>query len=100
MMESDENAGGAADEGGAEPERDPHHALNNPVGDPDMTEYPDPYEKRSDPRDPGLVDTPASPAERADETAATGGDAPPSTSEPQPPRNYDDLKPVKGDRED
>jgi hypothetical protein len=34
--------------------RDPHHELNNPVGEPDPTEYPDPYEKREDPReDPG-----------------------------------------------
>jgi hypothetical protein len=31
---------------------DPHHALNNPVVDPDPTEWPDPYEKRSDPLDP------------------------------------------------
>ena len=30
----------------------PHHALNNPVGEPDPTEYPDPYEQREDPRDP------------------------------------------------
>lgn len=30
----------------------PHHLLNNPVGDPDPTEWPDPYEKRSDPRNP------------------------------------------------
>ena len=28
-----------------------HHALNNPVGEPDETEYPDPYEQRPDPRD-------------------------------------------------
>jgi hypothetical protein len=32
-------------------ERDPHHALNNPVGEPDETEWPDPYERREDPRD-------------------------------------------------
>ena len=32
---------------------DPHHALNNPVGEPDPTEWPDPYERRPDPRDPG-----------------------------------------------
>jgi hypothetical protein len=32
--------------------REPHHALNNPVGEPDPTEYPDPYEQREDPRDP------------------------------------------------
>lgn len=36
------------------PERapDPHHALNVPVGDPDPTEWPDPYDQRPDPRDP------------------------------------------------
>jgi hypothetical protein len=34
----------------ADDERDPHHELNNPVGEPDETEYPDPYEKRPDPR--------------------------------------------------
>lgn len=32
--------------------RDPHHALNTPATDPDPTEWPDPYEKREDPRDP------------------------------------------------
>ena len=31
---------------------EPHHALNNPVGEPDPTEWPDPYERRPDPRDP------------------------------------------------
>jgi hypothetical protein len=30
----------------------PHHALNNPVGEPDPTEWPDPYESRDDPRGP------------------------------------------------
>ena len=30
----------------------PHHALNTPVGEPDPTEWPDPYERREDPRDP------------------------------------------------
>ena len=34
-------------------ERDPHHELNNPVGEPDETEWPDPYEKREDPRGEG-----------------------------------------------
>jgi hypothetical protein len=32
--------------------RDPHHALNHPVGEPDETEWPDPYDRREDPRDP------------------------------------------------
>jgi hypothetical protein len=31
-------------------ERDPHHDLNNPVGEPDETEWPDPYDQREDPR--------------------------------------------------
>ena len=29
----------------------PYHSLNNPVGEPDPTEWPDPYEQREDPRD-------------------------------------------------
>jgi hypothetical protein len=28
---------------------EPHHALNNPVEEPDETEWPDPYDKRDDP---------------------------------------------------
>jgi hypothetical protein len=32
---------------------DPHSALNNPVTEPDLTEWPDPYDHREDPRDPG-----------------------------------------------
>lgn len=30
-------------------EQDPHHVLNNPVGEPDPTEWPDPYDIREDP---------------------------------------------------
>jgi hypothetical protein len=45
------------------PERDVHHALNEPASDPDPTEWPDPYDKRPDPRDP-----------EADETGAELGD--------------------------
>jgi hypothetical protein len=33
-------------------DQDPHHVLNNPATDPDPTEWPDPYDKRPDPRDP------------------------------------------------
>jgi hypothetical protein len=28
----------------------PHSSLNNPVGEPDPTEWPDPYDQREDPR--------------------------------------------------
>lgn len=59
-----------ADVGDRSRDPEPHHALNNPVGEPDPTEFPDPYEQRPDPR---------------------GEDHPPtgstSTSEPPPERN-------------
>ena len=29
----------------------PHSPLNTPIGEPDPTEWPDPYERREDPRD-------------------------------------------------
>lgn len=37
---------------------EPHHALNTPVGEPDPTEWPDPYDRRPDPRDPAGADQP------------------------------------------
>lgn len=81
----------AADEETPAHERNPHSVLNNPVvDDPDLTEYPDPYEARPDPRDPALVDTPAHPAEVTAEEAERirSADAP-STSEPHP-HDHDD----------
>lgn len=53
--------------------RDPHHELSNPVGEPDPTEFPDPYEQRPD---------------------TEGGG--PTTSEPPPPRNLDRLREGEG----
>ena len=78
--------------------KDPHSALNHPAGDPDPTEFPDPYDQRPDPRDPASVDTPASPGQGSPKEDADRPANPraPSTSEPHPPRNYDDVKPVKG----
>jgi hypothetical protein len=46
---------------------DPHDALNDPATDPDPTAWPDPYDKRPDPRF-GDVHTP---------TGATSTSAPP-----------------------
>jgi hypothetical protein len=43
-------------EHGLPPERDVHHELNQPATDPDPTEWPDPYDKRADPRDPATED--------------------------------------------
>jgi hypothetical protein len=66
------------DPGDISEDREPHHVLNNPVEDPDPTEWPDPYDKREDPRDP------------ADPDGAPFGEQPhpptgsQSTSEPHP----------------
>src|SRR5919199_4650085 len=60
----------------------PHHSLNNPVGDPDPTEWPDPYERRPDPR---------APDEEGDEARPRAPNAP-STSEPHPPIGTDQLR--------
>ncbi len=53
-------------------DEEPHHALNNPADNPDDTEWPDPYDKREDPRGPGEEHPPS---------GAT------STSEPAPPQD-------------
>jgi len=58
-------------------EHDPHHALNVPVGEPDPTEWPDPYDHRPDPRDPVDPDLDVGEAPHT----PTGSQ---STSEPSP----------------
>jgi hypothetical protein len=63
-------------------EEDPHHPLNNPVGEPDETEWPDPYEKRDDPRD--------------EDHPATGST---STSEPHPSQDPE-AEPWEGPKRD
>ena len=82
-LEREHSRDPSANPGNRSGDPEPHHTLNNPANEPDPTEYPDPYERRPDPRGPEHE-----------------GPAAPSTSEPHPPRNYDELKPVKGDRED
>jgi hypothetical protein len=68
-------------------EPDPHHALSNPARDPDPTEWPDPYDKREDPRDPDDPDGLPFGEAPHPPTGAT------STSEPHP-----DQDPEAGDR--
>lgn len=58
-------------------DRDPHHSLNTQVGEPDPTEWPDPYDQRADPRDPSPGQQPFG------ETRHTPTGAR-STSEPHP----------------
>ena len=66
------------DPGDISQDREPHHVLNNPVKDPDPTEWPDPYDKREDPRDP------ADPDDDEGAHPATGAQ---STSEPHPSKD-------------
>jgi hypothetical protein len=44
---------GEREHGDRSHDEEAHHALNNPVGEPDETEWPDPYDKREDPREEG-----------------------------------------------
>jgi hypothetical protein len=64
----------ADEESPAQP--DVHHALNEAATDPDPTEWPDPYDKRPDPRDP---DAEADEMDFGDVHIPTGAT---STSEP------------------
>jgi hypothetical protein len=63
--------------------KDPHHALNNPVGDPDLTEYPDPYETREDPRDPVDPDEAPFGEEPHPQTGAESTSEPPPAQDPE-----------------
>jgi hypothetical protein len=72
--------------------RDPHSALNNPVTEADMTEWPDPYDHREDPRDPGEEMVFGGEAGHT-QTGAT------STSEPHPSEDPE-AEPWEGPKRD
>jgi hypothetical protein len=61
--------------------RDVHDALNEPATDPDPTAWPDPYDKRWDPRDPAAD---AEGMDFGDVHTPTG-----ATSTSQPPHEAD-----------
>ena len=71
----------------------PHHALNNPIGEPDPTEYPDPYEQRDDPRDPPDPDGLPFGDEPHPQTGST------STSDPHPAQDPEAI-PSEGPKRD
>jgi hypothetical protein len=73
--------------------RDPHHPLNNPATDPDPTEWPDPYERRDDPRDP--VDPDGKPF--GEQPHPPSGST--STSEPHPSQDPE-AEPWEGPKRD
>jgi hypothetical protein len=72
---------------------EPHHMLNTPVGEPDPTEWPDPYDRRPDPRDPNpddplpIGDVPHPP---------TGAH---STSAPHPDQDPEAVRPRAAERD-
>jgi hypothetical protein len=72
--------------------RDPHSALNNPVTEADLTEWPDPYDQREDPRDPGEEMVFGGEGEHT-QTGAT------STSEPHPSQDPE-AEPWEGPKRD
>lgn len=69
------------DPGDISQDREPHHTLNSPATDPDPTEWPDPYDKREDPRYPPDPDGEPFGEEPHPPTNAK------STSEPRHPRD-------------
>lgn len=100
MDDSDAKERGREDEDpGREPgdrprEPGPHSALNNPVGEPDPTEWPDPYEVREDPRDPDDPDGMPFGEEKHPQTGAT------STSEPHPSQDPEAADRWEGPKRD
>src|SRR3954471_19006234 len=72
---------------------EPHHALNNPVGEADETEWPDPYERRDDPRAPPDPDEKPFGEEPHPQTGST------STSEPHPAQDPE-AEPWEGPKRD
>jgi hypothetical protein len=61
----------------------PHHSLSTPVGEPDETEWPDPYEKREDPRDPPDPDAEPFGSEPHPQTGSTSTSAPHPSKDPE-----------------
>jgi hypothetical protein len=61
----------------------PHHALNTEVGEPDPTEWPDPYERGSDPRYPPDPDAEPFGEEPHPPTGSTSTSAPHPSQDPE-----------------
>jgi hypothetical protein len=80
-------------------ERDVHAALNQPATDPDPTEWPDPYDKRPDPRDPGAGDTGMDFGDVHTPTGATSTSEPHHAADPElDPRKANAPKPERSER--
>jgi hypothetical protein len=82
------------DPGDISGDAEPHHRLSNPATDPDSSEWPDPYEKRDDPRDPPGAGAPPSGEEPHPATGST------STSEPHPSKDPEAADRWEGPKRD
>jgi hypothetical protein len=66
---------------------DPHHVLNNPVGEPDPTEWPDPYDTREDPLRPAdVTEDPPHVPPGTTSTSAPHPDQDPEVEHAKPPQ--------------
>jgi hypothetical protein len=79
----------------ASTQRDAHQALNQPASDPDPSEWPDPYDKRPDPRDPpaeaeemdfGDIHTPTGATSTSEPHVAADPEVDPRKAAPHEPR--------------
>jgi hypothetical protein len=73
----------AAEPGNISGDKEPHHALNSPIADPDATEYPDPFDKREDPRGPADPDGAPFGEEPHPPTGAESTSEPPPSQDPE-----------------
>ena len=85
---------GGVDPGDRSRDPEPHHALNNPATAPDLTEWPDPYDRRPDPRDPPDPDAAPFGAQPHPPTGAE------STSEPNPKQDPEAKPWAEGPKRD
>lgn len=81
------------DPGDRSHDESPHHALSHPATEPDPTEWPDPYDRREDPRDPPDPDGEPFGQEPHPVTGAQ------STSEPHPSQDPE-AEPWEGPKRD
>jgi hypothetical protein len=80
-------------------QRDVHAALNEPATDPDPTEWPDPYDKRADPRDPAAGATDMDFGDVHTATGATSTSEPPHQVDPEvDPRKANPHEPSRRER--
>ncbi|HEX2096305.1 MAG TPA: hypothetical protein VHF50_02935 [Solirubrobacterales bacterium] len=82
------------DPGDISKDESPYASLSNPAVDPDPTEWPDPYDKRDDPRDPADPDGAPFGEEPHAPTGAT------STSEPHPSKDPEAADRWEGPKRD